>query len=249
VKVGDDLWIPSPELEAILSDALKGLTLAGLPLRTRSKVVKQRVAEALGYPVPESFRKTKPRFPGQNFDTYAQKANNLQVWNEELAPTRRYVILRVSDDDRVTAVRVVTGDDLAKLDSTGTLTQKYQARVVPGDIAAELVSPHDTDRLRFDRSVRERQVFRDPTDYPTSASLLPIGEVFARLSGLVDQRVVYTGSDQERNRAAGLHRLVCEQLGYERYRDDGRFPDIRHQLLEVKLQTAPTIDLGLLIPA
>jgi hypothetical protein len=37
-------------------------------------------------------------------------------------------------------------------------------------------------------------------------------------------------------------------LGYADYRDDGRFPDLRHQLLEVKLQTSPTIDLGLVRP-
>jgi len=37
-------------------------------------------------------------------------------------------------------------------------------------------------------------------------------------------------------------------LGYTDYRDDGQFPDVRHQLLEVKLQTSPTIDLGLVRP-
>ena len=42
---------------------------------------------------------------------------------------------------------------------------------------------------------------------------------------------------------------MCEALGYRSYQDDGRFPDVRHQLLEVKLQTAPTIDLGLVTPA
>lgn len=56
------------------------------------------------------------------------------------------------------------------------------------------------------------------------------------------------GYDQERNRGAELHRLVCKSLGYEDYRDDGQFPDMRHQLLEVKLQTSPTIDLGLVCP-
>jgi hypothetical protein len=37
-------------------------------------------------------------------------------------------------------------------------------------------------------------------------------------------------------------------LGYSSYADDGRFPDVRQQLLEVKLQTSPTIDLGLVTP-
>jgi hypothetical protein len=41
---------------------------------------------------------------------------------------------------------------------------------------------------------------------------------------------------------------VCKQLGYINCSDDGQFPDIRHQLLEIKLQTSPTIDLGLVSP-
>lgn len=44
-----------------------------------------------------------------------------------------------------------------------------------------------------------------------------------------------------------LQGLVCKRLGYEEA-DDGRFPDLRHQLLEVKLQTSPTIDLGAVLP-
>ena len=50
------------------------------------------------------------------------------------------------------------------------------------------------------------------------------------------------------NRGADLHRLVCQALGYDNYHDNGQFPDILHQLLEVKLQTSPTIDLGLVTP-
>ena len=64
------LYIPTDDLEMILSESLIGLSLSGLPLRTRSKVVKSKICEALGYPVPSSFRKTQPRFVGQNFDVY-----------------------------------------------------------------------------------------------------------------------------------------------------------------------------------
>ncbi len=91
IEIGDPkLWIPTPELEALLDRELRDTSLAGLPLRTRSKVTKQHICHALGYPVPKSFKKTQPRFPGQMFDTYVQKSNNLQVWNEELASIRRY---------------------------------------------------------------------------------------------------------------------------------------------------------------
>src|SRR5262249_15363524 len=118
IQVGDpELWIPTPELQVLLDSGLRGVSLAGLPLRTRSKVAKQHVCRVLGYPVPSSFKKTKPKFPGQAFDTYLQKSNNLQVWNEELAASRRYVLIRISDVDQIQRVKVVTGDTLALLDT------------------------------------------------------------------------------------------------------------------------------------
>lgn len=252
IEIGDpDLWIPTPELEKLLDEALKGFSLHGLPLRTRSKVVKQQVCDALGYPAPTSFKRTQPRFPGQVFDIYIQKSNNLQIWNEEISPTRRYVIIRVSSDDIIERVKVVTGDMLARLDTTGTLTQKYQARLVLKDVTTEFVVSEDTENLRpilMEKKNYQTRFDNLPTDYPTSENLLPITVIFARLSHLVGSRFSDTGYDQERNRGAQLHQLVCETIGYEDFRDDGRFPDVRNQLLEVKLQTSPTIDLGLVRP-
>lgn len=251
IEIGDpELWIPTPELEAILDDRLRGTDLAGLALRTRSKVVKEHVCRALGYPIPPSFQKTQPRFVGQMFDTYTQKANNLQVWNEELSPSRRYVILRVNEADQIARVKVVNGEELAQLDTTGVLTQKYQARLVPGASFAELISEKDTDILR--PHVHAGANLADnvsPVDHPEHKLILPISEVFERLSGAIGKSFTDAGWDQERLRGAALHSMVCELLGYADYRDDGRFPDVRNQLLEVKLQTSPTIDLGLVRPA
>lgn len=251
IEVGDpDVWIPTPELELLLDERLRGVSLEGLALRTRSKVVKEHVCRALGYPVPPSFKKTQPRFVGQMFDTYAQKANNLQIWNEELSPTRRYVIVRIDESDQIARVKVVTGEDLAHLDTTGTLTQKYQARLVTGDKTHELIAAEDTQNLlphvRAGTNLLENI---SPVDHPEHGLILPIAELFERLSGAVGRSFPDAGRDQERNRGAELHRIVCELLGYANYRDDGRFPDVRNQLLEVKLQTSPTIDLGLVRPA
>lgn len=250
IEVGDSaLWIPAPELQALLDRGLQGLSLSGLPLRTRSKVVKERVCKCLGYPIPSSFKKTKPRFPGQAFDTYVQKSNNLQVWNEELAAARRYVIIRVSDTDEILQVKVVTGDTLAQLDTTGTLTQKYQARCIVGSADAELVTPTDTTLLKpFVVPGVNLTAAATPVHHPKAGQLLAISSVFEKLRQLVGTRFVNAGFDQERNRGAALHALVCRALGYEGYQDDGQFPDVRHQLLEVKLQTSPTIDLGLVCP-
>jgi hypothetical protein len=79
-------------------------------------------------------------------------------------------------------------------------------------------------------------------------AILPIAAVFARLRSLIGACFPDRGQDQERRRGADLHRLVCQRLGYSTYADDGQFPDVRNQVLEVKLQTSPTIDLGLVCP-
>ena len=250
IDIGDpELWIPTPELETLLGMGLAGISLHGLPLRTRSKAVKEHICRALGYPVPSSFKKTQPRFPGQLFDTYTQKSNNLQIWNEELAPTRRYVVIRIAPDDVITKVKVVTGASLAMFDTTGTLTQKYQARLTPGDATAELVTLDDTQRLQaFVKSGVDLRPIATPTDHPQAGELLPISELFERLQTLIGVSFADSGHDQERNRGGELHRLVCQVLGYSGYQDDGQFPDIRHQILEIKLQTSSTVDLGLVRP-
>ena len=98
-------------------------------------------------PDPKSFKKTQPRFVGQNFDVYVQKSNNLQIWNEEVDGERRYVLVRVSPSDEITLVKVVTGNEIANLDTMGTLTQKYQARFTVGEFASELAAKSDTENL------------------------------------------------------------------------------------------------------
>lgn len=250
IEIGDpDHWIPSQHIEMLLNEGMQGLSLAGLALRTRSKVVKTAVCTALGYPVPRSFKKTQPRFFGQQLDTYAQKAMNLQIWNEELSPTRRYAIIQVLADDTIGKVRVVNGQQLAILDKTKTITTKFQAQLVLGNQPCELVTPYDTDAMLVHvKSGLEFALTTSPVQDPRSGELRPIAEIFDRLSSLVGFTFVDPGIDQERNRGAALHRLVCQVLGYSRHEDTGQFPDVKHQLLEVKLQTSPTIDLGLVEP-
>lgn len=68
------------------------------------------------------------------------------------------------------------------------------------------------------------------------------------MAGLLGTVLPDAASSQERVRGGLLHELVCLALGYSVPRDDGRYPDVRNQLLEIKLQLSPTIDLGLIRP-
>ena len=249
IEIGDpNLWIPTQELELLLQRKLQGISLDQLPLRTRSKEVKKLVCTALGYPVPPRFRRTRPRFPGQRFDTYVQKSYNLQIWNEDIDPSRRYVLIHLDKDNKIQRVRVVTGSALARLDTTGTLTQKYQARCIPQS-TTELVVDEDTDVVRPIVSSSPRfSMHTVPTDNPRPGVLYSIRALMERPAKLVGVKFQDVGRDQERNRGWIVHKLVCNVLGYIKYEEHGQFPDIPHQLLEVKLQTSPTIDLGLVRP-
>ena len=242
------LYIPTNELEYILSNSIVGLSLAGLPLRTRSKVVKQELCMALGYPIPNSFKKTQPRFIGQNFDVYTQKGLNVQIWNEDIDNDRRYVFLRANDNDVITGVRVITGYQLVKFNHTGTLTQKFQARmqIYHQNICSLRDSITINNWITTDNTSNLLKV--NPNDYPHRSQLLRITEVYTRLLPIIGKSISYLDATQERNRGAELHALICKHLGYGIYEDNGTYPDIFNQLLEVKLQTSPTIDLGLHSP-
>src|SRR5258708_6677046 len=245
-------FLPSANLEAILRAGLVGLDL-NYPLRTRSKVLKSKICEVLGYPVPSSFKKSKPRFPGQDFDTYIQKSNNLQIWNEEIVPTRRYVIIRLDESSKVIGVRVVSGELLARLDPTGTLTRKYQARSRQPVTSSVLVSRSDAYSVHdaIAKLPSRRVTLRQSGGRSLTLNFrrfLPIETLNRKLLGLLGKRLSDPGLDQERNRGAALHRAVCEVLRMPECKDAGTFPDVMEQLLEVKLQTASTINLGLVSP-
>jgi hypothetical protein len=243
-----ELLIPTYELELILNSGLVGTDLSGLPNRTRSKVVNEKICKVLGYPVPARFQKTQPRFLAQNFDKYVQKSNNLQIWNEEIAGNRRYVIIQINNLDSVSKVKVITGEQLSPLDTTGTLTSKYQARM------KEL--PSSCLLAQTDTSSVAAWCSNDYTDIgkiklnadPIKGKLMSISSIFEKLKDLEGATFADLGAVQDRNRGAGLHLMISEILGYGSCDDDGSYPDIRNQLLEIKLQTSPTIDLGLHSP-
>lgn len=243
----DNFYIPTQQLQYMLERSLIGTSVSGLPLRRRSKFVKTLICESLGYNVPKTFKRTKPRFMGQNFDVYTQKSLNVQIWNEELDANRRYVFIRINDLDIITAVKIITGKELTKYDKTGTLTRKYQASMIHQD--SNFCSDTDSDNIQNWLIPNDNvSLSNSPNALPTADELLSIQTIFERLKSLVGTHINYLNATQERNRGAILHELICSNLGYGTYEDDGSYPDIKNQLLEIKLQTSPTIDLGLHSP-
>jgi len=239
------LFIPIDILQSLLNKGLIGLSLSGLPLRTRSKFVKAVICRTLGFPEPNTFQKTKPTFPAQDMDVYTQKSMNLQIWNEEIEPTRRYVIIQVDNLDIIRKVKIIIGEELAVYDKTGTLTTKFQA-MMPNFQVGKLFSPKDTINVQEWCNFRPIDLSdTNPTSLPTREKLLPIHVVYNLLKELEGISIPHLDVLQERNRGAFLHQRICEKLGFSIYADKGTYPDIPNQLIEIKLQTSPTIDLGL----
>jgi len=241
-----EFYYADEELLYLFAKDLIGESFAGLAIRTRSRIAKERACTLMGYAIPKSFKKTSPRFPNQNLDVMIQKQHNVQVWNQDVDHDRRYIIAKVNDNDIVTSVKLLHGKQLASYDNTGTLTVKYQASLMELGSQVELFSQFDAWLNSEDPKVGEpRELYgASPLNNPEPATLYSISELAERMQGLIGIELDELGRDQERNRGAALHAKVCESLGYTQYADNGQNPDIPHQLLEIKLQTSPTIDLG-----
>ena len=240
--------ISTEELQKLLRKELRGIETENLPPRTRSKLMKHRLCSAMGYPPPTSFKRTQPRFPGQDLDIYVQQSRNLQIWNEAVKLTRRYAIVIVSPTGVVTNVHVLTGEDLARMDTTGKLTSKYQA-ILRTAHKTGLLTERDTlpvTGFLLKKGASNDLVISD--DAPKRMTFLPIRELYQKLRVVEGMVLDYSGASRERNRGIVLQDAVCNALGHKDYRDNGQFPDLRPQLLEVKLQTSQTIDLGLVMP-
>jgi hypothetical protein len=239
------------ELSALLSHELVGTSFGPVPIKTRSKLAKEAVCVALGYPVPARFSRSRPRFPGQDFDMAVQQRDNFQLWNDNVSPTRRYVFIRADADGTVSRVKVIEGTALTAFDRTGTLTHKYQAKRRPEYTGSHLVSAIDSAAFiaklePVERLSEAELAALGPSEPPTKGKVLKVATLYERLLGLVGREMPYAPS--ERLRGELLHRAACDALGLASYADTGQFPDILCQAVEVKLQTSPTIDLGLVSP-
>lgn len=250
VDAGSPYFYEPDEIRALLLDQLLGIDdLAGLKNRTRGKLAKQLVAKALGYPVPEAFKRVRPRLRHAGLDVAAQGTSNFQPVNEDVDASRRYVFLVLGESGSVIDIRVLLGPAVADMDTTGTVTMKFQAARRSGNRDSRLVSIVDTQHfLEVLAPVADGGTARSPVLAPEPGSVLPIAEVYRRLHTLVGQTFRDPGANQERNRGAVIHTEACKALGCDGYADNGQFPDILSELVEIKLQLSPTVDLGIELP-
>jgi hypothetical protein len=157
----------------------------------------------------------------------------------------------------ITTVLVLTPDYIEKnfgrfgaptLKHQLIITSKARQKIIGGSTVAFSIE----DTLRVQEMSAEGYVkpTRRFNQLPAPKGEVLSSDVVMKMAGLpiVGQKIE---GGETKNRGQILERLILSQLGYVVAAGElleGQYPDIKHQLLEVKIQDSPTIDLGKYTP-
>lgn len=208
------------------------------------------------------------RYMAESFIVTTGTTYNLQVWNR--VPNSRKPLIKYNNGDRIrccdiNCVMVKIDVDNSKIASIivaspkhiesnfgkfGVPTIKYQAIINPTTRSVITNDSEDKSLMSADTEVMKPLLTKQSesplgkiADEPEASKLLPIEEIAKRtISQLVGTKL---DAADTKTRGQALERKVATLLGYDE-NDSllGGYPDIRNQALEVKVQDAPTIDLG-----
>lgn len=231
---------------------------------------------AESYRIVPPRKKGLPRLLREWMDTYIVTTGgsyNLQVWNRNPAATSvqieytsgetllanevRFVFVRVDPrGQRILSIVIATpGYIEKKFGRFGKPTIKHQLIIAPSSRAKVLASRppilfHD-DSESVSRLTRKRVNVAKGSIHaePSAASLLSLRTIREFVAAEIIGREITQSATK--NRGQVLEEIVARMLGYGPSEGEllaGGYPDIRHQALEVKIQDAPTVDLGRFSP-
>jgi len=228
-------------------------------------------AEKDGYEIMPPKGKGIPKITREFVDTYIVTSGttyNLQVWNR--IPASKTLLIKLGgnnslkcNDVRFIFVRIDIGNSV--IDSVVILTPEY----IESNFG-KFGKPTIKHQLLISSKVR-KEIYESEEKilfYPDSKKLSyllkhdfeppkenMINEPSAQEIFSLQLTKVLIGekldSGATKNRGQALERRVLDLLGYpsdEKEQLYGGFPDIRNQLLEVKVQDSPTVDLGKFSP-
>lgn len=221
------------------------------------------------YEIVPPKQKGVPSFLREYIDTYTVTtgtAYNLQVWNRNpnsasvqvdlkngetlLASDVRFVLGKISTDNIIESIVIMTPDYIEnKFGRFGKPTIKQQLiisnkkreEIISGGgmVIADSSLPMELLADKNDR-VFDKANIKDEPD-----KVLPLETIDECITDkLLGKKLDISLSTKQRGQQ--LERFVAYQLGYKNLQEglEGGFPDIRNQMLEVKVQDSPTIDLG-----
>ncbi|MDC7291401.1 nuclease [Blautia schinkii] len=229
--------------------------------------------EADEYEIVPPRQKGVPAFLREYIDTYIVTTGNLynlQVWNRNpnsasvqvdlkngenlLASDVRFVLGKINADKCIESIVIMTPDYIErKFGKFGRPTVKQQL-IISNKRRTDIIN--DGGMVITDSSLPEELLAQDDTSIGQNVSIkdepdkvLPIKVIDERISDkLIGEKLNIALSTKQRGQQ--LERMVAHELGYKNMQGglEGGYPDIRNQMLEVKVQDSPTIDLGKFSP-
>jgi hypothetical protein len=216
-----------------------------------------------------------PSILREYIDTYIVTSGdkyNLQVWNRNPASESvqieynsgetlsardvRFVFLRIARNEIRSILVLTPGYIEEKFGKFGKPTIKHQLIISPKKRQEILAS--STKVLFYPDTPQVAQYTTDffiasqkrIHDIPEQGELFSIEVIREKVVASLLGTTIAPASTKTRGQA--LEQIVANLLGYIPNATDllaGGYPDIRHQLLEVKIQDSPTVDLGAFSPA
>ena len=210
-------------------------------------------------------------------DTYivtSGKSYNLQVWNRIpdsddpqvecedgsilVAKDARLVLLRIDVESHI--IRAILGmspqyvvtnfgefsKPTIKHQMIISGTQRKMVMSLPGGVLME----EDTSTIKEISSTQPVKPVNPFNQWPVGKGEVMAIEVIRDLVAVPLTGKVIT-SARTKNRGQALERLILELLGYDVHETaslEGQYPDVKNQLLEIKIQDSPTVDFGKYTP-
>lgn len=203
--------------------------------------------------------------------TSRENTYNLQVWNRNpssksiqieyvageplYANDARIVLVRVDRDQQyIRCVLVLTPEYITRhFGKFGKETKKYQLMIAPKTRKSILQSEPpllfypDTQNFSFNLA----QVYKTPhgsmRNFPVMGEVMSLEMLRDKLAPKLIGVKLDVGATATKNRGQALELLVAQYLDYKLAPGEqllGNYPDIPNQVLEVKVQDSPTVDLG-----
>jgi hypothetical protein len=225
--------------------------------------------EAVEYEIVPPKQKGVPSFLREYIDTYIVTSGvnyNLQVWNRNpnsssvqvdlkngetlLASDVRFVLGKINVDEIIESIVIMTPGYIEnRFGKFGKPTVKQQL-IISNKKREEILKKHsmivaDTNISVDLLDTENNTVVGDVNIKDEPERVLPIETINQQVTEkLLGEKLDISLSTKQRGQQ--LERMVAYQLGYKRLHEglEGGYPDIRNQMLEVKVQDSPTIDLG-----
>lgn len=225
--------------------------------------------EAVEYEIVPPKHKGVPSFLREYIDTYIVTSGvnyNLQVWNRNpnsssvqvdlkngetlLASDVRFVLGKINEDEIIESIVIMSPEYIEnKFGKFGKQTVKQQL-IISNRKREEIINKHgmiiaDTNIPANLLDQENSTVVGDVTIKDEPEKVLPIETIDQQITEkLLGERLDISLPTKQKGQQ--LERIVAYQLGYKKLQEglEGGYPDIRNQMLEVKVQDSPTIDLG-----